>query len=107
MMAHRRVVTRIRGSSAGDREQEPVRIWLLGGFRSSIGPRVIGAERWRLTKAANLIKLLGLAPQHRLHRERVMYTLWPDLDAKRASNNLHRTLHSPAACSRTRELTSG
>jgi predicted ATPase/DNA-binding SARP family transcriptional activator/DNA-binding CsgD family transcriptional regulator len=93
MIAHGQVVTRIRGSSAGDREQEPVRLWLLGGFRSSIGPRVIDAERWRLAKAANLIKLLGLAPRHRLHREQVMYTLWPDLDAKRASNNLHRTLH--------------
>jgi predicted ATPase/DNA-binding SARP family transcriptional activator/DNA-binding CsgD family transcriptional regulator len=93
MMAHRRVVTRIRGNSAGDNEQEAVRLWLLGGFRSSIGARVIGAERWRLAKAATLIKLLALAPRHRLHRERVMYILWPDLDAKRATNNLHRTLH--------------
>jgi predicted ATPase/DNA-binding SARP family transcriptional activator/DNA-binding CsgD family transcriptional regulator len=92
-MTQRRLVTRIRGSSAGDREQEPIRLWLLGGFRSSIGTRFIDAEKWRLAKAANLIKLLGLAPRHRMHRERVMYILWPDLDAKRASNNLHRTLH--------------
>ncbi|HEX6709882.1 MAG TPA: BTAD domain-containing putative transcriptional regulator [Rubrobacter sp.] len=74
-------------------KQETVRLWLLGGFRVSVGPRDIEANRWRLAKAANLIKLLALAPRHRLHRERVMDTLWPALDAKRASNNLHRTLH--------------
>jgi predicted ATPase/DNA-binding SARP family transcriptional activator/DNA-binding CsgD family transcriptional regulator len=92
-MVHQRVVTRIRGSSGGDRTREAIRLWLLGGFRLSIGARAIAAERWRLVKAANLIKLLALAPRHRLHREQVMYILWPDLDAKRASNNLHRTLH--------------
>jgi predicted ATPase/DNA-binding SARP family transcriptional activator/DNA-binding CsgD family transcriptional regulator len=92
-MAHQRLMARPRRSTAGVMEQEPVRLWLLGGFKLSVGPREIEADRWRLTKAANLIKLLALAPRHRLHRERVMETLWPDLDAKRASNNLHRTLH--------------
>jgi len=74
-------------------QQEPVRLWLLGGFKSSVGPRAIEADRWRLAKGTNLIKLLALAPRHRLHREQIMDTLWPDLDAKHASNNLHRTLH--------------
>src|SRR3712207_9485671 len=39
------------------------------------------------------VKLLALAPRHRLHRERIMDVLWPDLDAKSQANNLHRTLH--------------
>jgi DNA-binding SARP family transcriptional activator len=72
---------------------EVVRIVLLGGFRVSVGSREIGKDRWRLKKAASLIKLLALAPGHRLHRERVMDLLWPDLDSGAQSNNLHYALH--------------
>ena len=67
---------------------EVVRIGLLGGFRVSVGERTIGENAWRLRKAASLTKLLTLAEGHRLHRERVMYRLWPDLTKKAASNNL-------------------
>ncbi len=58
---------------------EVVRVRLLGGFRVSVGSRVIREDSWRLRKAASLIKLLALAPGHRLHRERAMDLLWPDL----------------------------
>jgi hypothetical protein len=51
---------------------EVVRVWLLGGFRLSVGSRTIGQDAWRLRKAASLMKLLALAPGHRLHREREM-----------------------------------
>ena len=51
-----------------NRGVEPVRINLLGSFRVSIGSRTYGEERWRLGKAAALIKLLALAPIHRLPR---------------------------------------
>ena len=67
---------------------EVVRIGLLGGFRVSVGGRTIGEDAWRLRKAASLTKLLALTKGHRLHRERVMYLLWPDLAKKAASNNL-------------------
>ena len=30
------------------------RVWLLGGFRVSVGSRTIGEDRWRLRKAAGL-----------------------------------------------------
>jgi DNA-binding SARP family transcriptional activator len=46
-----------------------------------------------LKRAASLIKLLALAPYHRLHRERAMDLLWPELGKKAASNNLRQTLH--------------
>ena len=75
-------------------ELEVVRIGLLGGFRLSVGPRLIEEGRWRLRKARSLIKLLALAPGHRLHREQVMETLWPDLGMRKASNNLHQILHA-------------
>jgi predicted ATPase/DNA-binding SARP family transcriptional activator/DNA-binding CsgD family transcriptional regulator len=69
------------------------RVWLLGGFRVSVGSRSIDEDQWRLRKASGLIKLLALAPSHRLHRKRVTDLLWPDLDPRAAANNLHHTLH--------------
>src|SRR5918993_145704 len=71
---------------------KPLRVRLLGGFRVSVGDRIIEGSEWRLKKAANLIKLLALAPQHRLHRERVMELLWPGLlDPKAAANTTSTT----------------
>lgn len=75
------------------KKPEAVRIRLLGGFRVSVGERSIGEAEWRLKKAASLVKLLALEPGHRMHRERLMDLLWPELDARAAANNLHRTLH--------------
>src|SRR5215212_4577735 len=81
---------------AGHRDQgsETVRVWLLGGFRVSVGSRTIEEDRWRLRKARSLIKLLALSPGHRLHREQVMEALWPELGIHKASNNLHQNLHA-------------
>jgi predicted ATPase/DNA-binding SARP family transcriptional activator/DNA-binding CsgD family transcriptional regulator len=86
---------RVSRSGSSTRERpEAVRVWLLGGFRVSVGPRTIEGDAWRLRKAAVLVKLLALAPGHRLHREQVMDLLWPDLGKKAASNNLRQTLHA-------------
>ncbi len=74
-------------------EPEPVRVWLLGDFRVSVGSRSIGQEGWRLKKAGNVLKVLALAPGYRVHREQAMELLWPDLDPEAALNNLHHTLH--------------
>src|SRR3954453_19453695 len=70
----------------------PLRIRLLGGFTVSLGARVIPAQAWRLTKARALIKLLALAPGHRLHREQVLDALWPDFTPDVALKNLYSTL---------------
>src|SRR5215216_4900892 len=72
---------------------ESVRIWLLGGFRTSVGHKEATEEsQWRLRKAAKLVKLLALAPNHRMHRERAMDLLRLNLDLK-VSNNLRHVLH--------------
>src|SRR5215217_8248376 len=71
-----------------------MRVWLLGGFKVSVETRTIEEAAWRLRKAANLVKLLALSPSHRLQREQVMDTLWPDLGMQAASNNLRQTLHA-------------
>ena len=72
---------------------EPVRIRLLGGFEVSVGSRTVEGGRWRLRKAGNLVKLLALARGHSLHREQATDALWPELDRRSQSNNLHRLLH--------------
>jgi predicted ATPase/DNA-binding SARP family transcriptional activator/DNA-binding CsgD family transcriptional regulator/Tfp pilus assembly protein PilF len=83
-----------RGAKQVGRNLETVRVRLLCGFQVSASGRTIGENEWRRRKAANLIKLLALAPGHRLHRERVMDLLWPDLGMRSASNNLRVALHS-------------
>jgi predicted ATPase/DNA-binding SARP family transcriptional activator/DNA-binding CsgD family transcriptional regulator/Flp pilus assembly protein TadD len=83
----------MRSERALSREPKAVRVWLLGTFRVSVGSRTIEQDQWRLRKAASLVKLLAIAPTHRLHREHVMDLLWPALGKKAASNNLRRVLH--------------
>jgi predicted ATPase/DNA-binding SARP family transcriptional activator/DNA-binding CsgD family transcriptional regulator len=82
----------VRRSATGE-SPEAMRIWLLGDFRVSVGSRTIEDNAWRRKKAAALVKLLALAQGHRLHRERIMAVLWPDLNGKPAANNLHGVLH--------------
>src|ERR671917_2082875 len=73
---------------------ETMRLWLLGGFRVSVGDRTVPENAWRLRKAASLVKLLALSPGHRLHREQAMDLLWPDVGKKSTSNNLRQVLHA-------------
>ena len=76
------------------RRSEFVRVELLGGFRVTVGPRVVAEGSWRLRKAAALVKLLALEPTNRLHKEQAMDLLWPRLGPRPAANNLHRTLYA-------------
>ena len=73
---------------------ETLRVWLLGGFRVSVGTHTVEGGAWRLRKAAALMKLLALAPGHHLHRERAMDLLWPDHGRRAAANNLSQALHA-------------
>ena len=72
----------------------PLHVWTLGGFHVRVGAYDVPAAAWRRRKAATLVKLLALAPGHRLHVEQALDTLWPDLAPAAARNNLHRTLHA-------------
>jgi DNA-binding SARP family transcriptional activator len=81
------------GGSTGS-IREPVRVRLLGGFSVRVGDRTVERDEWRLRKAAALVKLLALAPDHRRHRDWIMDRLWPELGKRSASNNLRRTLHA-------------
>jgi TolB-like protein/DNA-binding SARP family transcriptional activator len=66
---------------------------LLGPFRVAVGGAAVGEGRWARRKPRQLVKILALAPHHRLHREQLLDVLWPDLDAVAAANNLHKAIH--------------
>ena len=70
------------------------RVCLLGGFSVATADGLVEERAWRLRKAKALVKLLALAPERRLHRERLADLLWPDRDAEAAANNLHQALHA-------------
>jgi DNA-binding SARP family transcriptional activator len=70
-----------------------LRIELLGGLRVAVGGRVVPERTWRRRKPAAVLKLLALAPRHRLHREQMLDVLWPELDPPAAAANLRKAVH--------------
>jgi predicted ATPase len=70
-----------------------VSVRLLGGFAVVCGGKPVHA-RWRLRKGRDLVKLLALAPSHRMHREQLMEALWPGSDPLAAANNLNQVVHA-------------
>jgi DNA-binding SARP family transcriptional activator len=66
----------------------------LGGFSVAVGDNVVSDRAWRLRKAKALVKILALAPDRRVHRERLAEVLWPDRAADAAANNLNQALYS-------------
>src|SRR6266567_7677340 len=66
---------------------------LLGGFRAEVDGRRVPGEAWRHRRGADLVKVLALAPGHRLHREHVIDRLWPDLGAEAGAANLRKAVH--------------
>jgi predicted ATPase len=70
-----------------------VSVSLLGGFAASVDGVPVPESAWRLKKARELVKMLALAPGHRLHREQAMDALWRDRAPDAAANNLHQAVH--------------
>ena len=48
---------------------------------------------WRRDRAAALVKLLAVTPQHGMHREQVMELFWPDSDPEVAGAALRKAVH--------------
>lgn len=69
-----------------------LKIYMLGRFVVYRGTELIEDSAWKRRKAKNILKLLILAPNHQLLKDRLFEWLWPDQDPARAANNLHRTL---------------
>ena len=70
-------------------------IRLLGAFAVHVDGTDVPGDAWRLRKARALVKLLALAPSHRMHREQVVELLWPGKEDARALNNsLHQAVYA-------------
>jgi predicted ATPase/DNA-binding SARP family transcriptional activator len=70
-----------------------MRIHLLGGFRVLVGPHAVPDGAWRWRKARAVVKLLALAPGHRLHRGHILDRLWPEQPPEGSAKSLHQALH--------------
>src|SRR4051794_6528026 len=70
-----------------------VHISLFGAFCVRVGDAVVPEGAWRLRKAKSLVKLLALAPERRVHRERATELLWPERAPEAAANNFHQALY--------------
>jgi DNA-binding SARP family transcriptional activator/tetratricopeptide (TPR) repeat protein len=68
-------------------------IRLLGGFAVSVDGTEVPPEDWPSLRAAQLVQLLSLADGHRLFRDQVIDTLWPQLDPEAGAANLRKAAH--------------
>ena len=79
-------------SSRQDNISSTLQVKVLGTFTVSVNNRRVNDSAWKLRKAKAVLKLLAIAPDHRLPRDKVLDTLWPELDPQAALNNLHKAL---------------
>ena len=62
---------------------------LLGRFEVLVDSQPVRADAWAQRRAVDLVKVLALAPGHRLPRDEVFEMLWPRLGVDAAASNLH------------------
>jgi len=68
-------------------------IELLGRSTVSVDGQRVSSDSWRSRRAADVVKLLALAPDHRIHRLQVMEALWPESEPDASGANLRKALH--------------
>lgn len=66
---------------------------LLDGFSVLLDGVPVDGAAWHRRKSAELVELLALTPGARLHRERVVDALWPDVPLEQALPRLHKAAH--------------
>lgn len=72
---------------------ERLDVHLLGRFEVLVDGEAIPQGAFAHRRAADLVKLLALAPGHRANRDRVIELLWPQLGADAGAANLHKAAH--------------
>ncbi|HLZ24733.1 MAG TPA: BTAD domain-containing putative transcriptional regulator, partial [Ktedonobacterales bacterium] len=81
-------------TSVNSAEGDSLRLYLLGGFHTLFGSHETPMDAWKLRRARSLVKLLALAPRHRMHRERIIEALWPGQDLENPDNSLHQAIYA-------------
>lgn len=74
-------------------EPVPLEVRLLGRFAVAVDGVEIAADRWPSLRAMQLVQLLSLQARHRLHRDLIMDSLWPQLEPEAAAANLRKAVH--------------
>jgi DNA-binding SARP family transcriptional activator len=67
-----------------------LQVRMLGRFEVVVDSRPVPADAWAQRRAMDLVKLLALAPGHRMPRDEALEMLWPNLGAVAAASNLHK-----------------
>jgi DNA-binding SARP family transcriptional activator/tetratricopeptide (TPR) repeat protein len=80
-----------------------IRIRLLGAFAVAADGAEVPPEGWPSLRAAQLVQLLSLAEGHRLPRERVIDTLWPQLEPEAGGANLRKAAFHARQALRSQE----
>lgn len=70
-----------------------VEVGLLGGFTVAVDGTPTPPSRWSRRNAGALVKLVALSPGGKLHGDRVVDALWPDLTLDVALPRLHKAAH--------------
>jgi DNA-binding SARP family transcriptional activator/tetratricopeptide (TPR) repeat protein len=70
-----------------------VEIRVLGAFAVSVDGVALPADEWPSLRSAQLVQMLSLADGHRLPREQVIDTLWPQLGPEAGGANLRKAAH--------------
>jgi DNA-binding SARP family transcriptional activator len=68
-------------------------VQLMGRFRVEVDGTGVPDREWRRRRASALVKLLSLAPAHRLTRDALIEALWPDLPPRAAGANLRKAAY--------------
>lgn len=84
-----------RDGAAGNRKGAAmgVRVDLLGGFGIVSDTTSVAPDAWGRRQAAQLVQLLALTRDRRMHREQVIDALWPGLSWDTAGPRLHKAAH--------------
>ena len=87
--------------SEAERDQAIIRIYTLGQFRlerrNPRDPRdwqTVTDSSWQHQRVRALLGCLTSVENHKLGREQIMDSLWPDLDIETAGNRLDRSVYS-------------
>jgi len=70
-----------------------VQVRLLGGFEVARDHVPVAADAWGRRQAAQLVQLLALTRDRRMHREQVIDALWPGLSWETTAPRLHKAAH--------------
>lgn len=70
-----------------------VEVQILGRFSVAVDGVPVASSLWRRDRAAALVKLLAVSPNHRMRREQVMDLFWPDADSEVAGAALRKAVH--------------